>query len=156
MAGVDAVRAIPRRDRGRRGVAVGFTLIELLIAMTVVGVLAAIAFPAYRAYLVRGYRADAQQVLLRGAQQAERWFTQRNRYSGLDPAFAFGADSGAGIYTFSVASATASTFTLQAQPVAGRTNAHDGALEITHSGQKRWDRNGDGDFEGANEMHWNR
>jgi len=43
----------------------GFTLVELLIAATVVGILAAIAWPAYTAHIEQARRADAAAALLR-------------------------------------------------------------------------------------------
>ena len=36
----------------------GFTLVELMIAVAIVGILSAIAFPSYTQYLVRGKSVD--------------------------------------------------------------------------------------------------
>ena len=43
----------------------GFTLVELVIVMTVAGLLLSVAWPSYRAQLLRGQRADAVAALQR-------------------------------------------------------------------------------------------
>ncbi|WP_119292821.1 type IV pilin protein [Azohydromonas sediminis] len=43
----------------------GFTLVELLIATAVVGLLAAVAWPAYRGHVEHARRADAAAALLK-------------------------------------------------------------------------------------------
>ncbi|RMG31162.1 MAG: type IV pilin protein [Gammaproteobacteria bacterium] len=58
----------------------GFTLIELMIALAIVGILAAIAYPSYQNYVLRSYRAEAKRALLEDAQFLERIFTQTGSY----------------------------------------------------------------------------
>ncbi|WP_428745033.1 type IV pilin protein [Variovorax sp.] len=58
----------------------GFTLIELMIVVAVIGILAAIAYPAYTDSVLKGRRAQARTALLELMQQQERYMTQRNTY----------------------------------------------------------------------------
>lgn len=58
----------------------GFTLIELMIVVAVIGILAAIAYPAYTDSVLKGRRAQARTALLELMQQQERYMTQRNAY----------------------------------------------------------------------------
>ncbi len=61
----------------------GFTLIELMIVVAVVGVLAAIAYPAYTDSVLKGRRAQARAALAELLQQQERYMTQNNCYLGF-------------------------------------------------------------------------
>ena len=59
----------------------GITLIELMVVMAVIGLLAAIAIPSYRRYVVRANRTDAKTALLQTAQALERCYTNSSPYA---------------------------------------------------------------------------
>ena len=65
----------------------GVTLMELLVVMVIVGILAAIAYPSYRAQVMRSHRSDAKIALERAAQTLERCYTNSNPqgYGGCVP-----------------------------------------------------------------------
>ena len=96
----------------------GVTLMELLTAMVVVGILTAIAWPSYRAQVVRTNRSDAKVALEQARQGLERCFTRFNAYdpaaTGCEMTFPFTVASGT--YVISAAFATPTTFALTATP----------------------------------------
>lgn len=59
----------------------GFTLIELMIAVAVVGILAAIAYPSFTEQVRKSRRADAKAALVSAAQTMERFYTENNSYA---------------------------------------------------------------------------
>lgn len=79
--------------RSRRRKASGFTLIELMIAVAIVAVLAAIAYPAYLDSVWKAKRAEAKAAIFKALQAEERYYTQNNTYisyaSGAPPSGAF-------------------------------------------------------------------
>lgn len=96
----------------------GFTLIELLIAMLVMAILVSIAYPAYKAYLMKSRRADAQQTLAQDQLILERCYSQNFSYNAACGALpAFPQASTQGFYSIAITNLGASTYTLTATPV---------------------------------------
>jgi type IV pilus assembly protein PilE len=62
----------------------GVTLLELMAVIVILGILASIAIPSYRTYLLRAQRTDATAALLRVAAAQEKFYLQRNTYASND------------------------------------------------------------------------
>lgn len=59
----------------------GITLIELLTVMVVIAIIASIAIPSYRRYLIRAQRTDAKTALLQAQTAEEKFVLQNNAYT---------------------------------------------------------------------------
>ena len=92
----------------------GFTLIELLIAVAIVGILAAIALPAYNQYLVRGKLTEAYSNLLAIRVQSEQWFQDNRSYAGMPC-----TTTNARYFGYVCSNQTATTYTVTASGNAG-------------------------------------
>lgn len=60
----------------------GFTIIEIMIVIGVVALLAAIALPSYRDYILRGKLVDAHNALSDFRVQMEQFYQDNRRYDG--------------------------------------------------------------------------
>ncbi len=126
----------------------GFTLIELMIVVAIIGILAAVAMPAYTSYIARGERANARAQLLQVAQFMQRFYAANDSYLAdrastavidVVPANLKQAPAdGTALYTLTIPSGTlsASSFTLKMNPVSGLKMASDecGSFTLTSTG----------------------
>jgi type IV pilus assembly protein PilE len=92
----------------------GFSLIELVVAMGIVGILAAIAIPAYSSYTKTANRTDAVRSMTYDAQALERCYSQNFTYMGC--ASAASGPSAQGYYTVTI-TPTVNSFAIVATPL---------------------------------------
>ncbi len=117
----------------------GFTLIELMIAVAIVALLAAIAYPSYQEQIKRSRRADAKTVVMENAQFMERFYTQNGTYLGATlPILEAPKDGGTKFYDLAFAGGqpTATTFVVVATPKNAMTGDVCGAFTIDQAGAK--------------------
>jgi len=123
----------------------GVTLLEVLVVLLVVGILAALALPAYRQHLVRVHRSEATMLLYEIAAAEERFFLRHGNYTGE---LSSAAPLGLGLsvtkastrYAFSVALASdAQTYIATATPTSDGGQDSDGeclAFSIDQRGRR--------------------
>lgn len=125
-----------RRDRG-------FTLIELMVVVVIVGILAAIAYPSYQSYILKGNRASAQAFLMDAAQRQAQYFLDNRTYAP-DLATLFGTASPvpsevSKYYGTPVVATTAGpppTFVITATPQGTQNKNNEPTLTIDQAGTK--------------------
>ena len=132
MRGVRPVAdGVAHNGRQMRRAARGMTLIEVLIAMAIVAILAALAYPAYQDSVRKARRTDARAALMTTAQQLERCFTQFMAYNSASCS-TVGEISGGdkrpseeGFYEVEADALTATEYSLTAAAPAGSAQASD-------------------------------
>ena len=122
----------------------GFNLIELMIVVTIIGILAAIAYPQYSQYVTQARRNDGIATLLQIMQQQERFFTEQLTYTADLTALGYTVDGGGkastenGHYRVSAAVCTGETIdrcvNLTAEPQG--VQAGDGNMTLDSRGNR--------------------
>lgn len=121
----------------------GFSLIELMIAIVIIGVLAAIAYPNYQAYVIKSNRAAAQSAMMDIANRQQQLLLANRAYTAAADAAAFQASTGyvlptdvAAKYGFSITlgAGAVPSFTITFVPTGAQTS--DGNLMLDSQGVK--------------------
>jgi len=125
----------------------GFTVVELLVAMAVIGILAAIAFPSYTAHVRKGARAAAQSAMLQIADREAQYLLDARNYTvgptALTDLSLTLANDVANKYTVIITNSgggstpsTPPSYLITATPIAGGPQVPDGALTLDNTGAK--------------------
>lgn len=119
----------------------GFTLIELMIVVAIIGIIAAVAYPAYRDQVQKTRRSDGKAKLMEIMQAQERNYTVSMTYVTDLTMLGYVANpvvSDEGYYQVSAATCPATPITncvlLTAQPIGAQ--ASDATLTFNSRGQK--------------------
>ncbi len=94
----------------------GFTLVELMVTVAIVAILAALAYPSYRNYVLRGQLVDATNGLSALRANMERYFQDNRTYQSTG-AFVSPCLNASNVGSFTLscsAGPTATTYTLKA------------------------------------------
>ncbi|MFV3332181.1 type IV pilin protein [Pseudomonas sp. NY15437] len=117
----------------------GFTLIELMVVAAIVAILAAIAYPSYQQYIIRGKRSAAQAQMMDIANRQQQYLLANRSYASKTQLESGGyalpseVSSNYG-YSITVGSGTPPTFTITFTPSGAQ--ASDGNLTLSSDGSK--------------------
>lgn len=117
-----------------------------MVVVTIVGILAAIGYPAYNNYQKRARRSDAEQLMLDTANKLEQYLINTRKYTGDFTTLVVAKDgwncSAASCsnkwYSVTIDAPTGSTPTYTIKAVARGPQSGDGDLELKSDGTKTY------------------
>ena len=116
----------------------GFSLIELMIVLVVIGVLSAIAYPAYQDYVRRANRSAAQSFMMTIAGRQEQYLLTNRSYAATVAALNLTAPTElSGRYNVTINLPTPTSYTITATAVGNQVVANKfGDLTLGSDGTK--------------------
>lgn len=94
--------------------AAGFTLIEMMIVVGVIAILAAVALPSYKDYVIRGKLVAGVNALAALRAQMEQYYQDNRTYQTVGTITSPCATSTADTFTITCSAPSATTYTLTA------------------------------------------
>lgn len=134
----------------------GFTFIELMLAVLILAIIAAVAYPSYSAYVKRSNRVEMQTYMVQIAQNLENYKLAHNNYAdatltpyGGDkfpitgtPNYQLRLTNAAGI-ALNVSGAENQSWLLVARPLPEGAQKNTGALSLSSNHMQCWYKNKD-------------
>lgn len=109
----------------------GFTLIELMIVVAIIGILAAVAIPAYQDYTIRAKVTEAMSIASQAKTAVSEYYISQGSMpadqatAGLDVASAYATNDVVQSMTYDYVSATQGTIEMAVKALGGDTTAGD-------------------------------
>lgn len=108
---------------------------ELMIVVAIIGILAAIAVPAYSEYVIKGKRSDAKAALL-NAQLAQEKYRANNTSYGTLAQIGVSSTSPDGYYTIAISGTPdATSYTVTAAPLSPFADSTCGTFAVNKDGK---------------------